>query len=416
MATTQVDEMDFLDPYSYGDGRAEDWLAQLRRTEPVWRFPDPDGSPGVWFVTKHADVVSVSRDPETFSSSRDNGGIDGLTESEKQQTVKALAGVGHMFIMMDPPQHGLNRRNLQPGFSSGIVGGYADRIRAIARRNLDAAMEKGEFDFIRDIAVEIPLTMVADLLRIPESDREWLFAKVEGTERPSSPEAYRDPERMKSMIDSIETVRSYGRDLITDRLKNPQGDDLGTLLAQSTVNGEPTPLEDQVSNFYMLWAAGAETTRTAIAWGMHAFLHNPDQYRLLREQPELLGGPAVEEILRWSSPVHQFRRNVMRDTEIRGVPIKAGEGVVIWYTSANRDEEVFENPYRFDITRRPNPHLVFGGGGPHFCMGAHLGRLEVRIVFEEIARRVADPQLLVEPTRFNSHRFRGLRDMRVAFS
>jgi len=412
MTTTDID---FLDPDAYADGRAEQWLAYLRDNEPIWRSPDPTGGPGVWMVTKHADVATVSKAPHVFSSDRDNGGIDGLTEAERKQTVTALAGVGRMFIMMDPPDHGLHRRNLQPGFSQRTIHTHIEHIKAITNQVLDRALEKGRFDFIEDVAVAIPLNLVADVIGVPESDRDSLFAHVMNSEMPSSPELYRDPGYMESKRRSIEAVRSYGREMLLDRRRNPS-DDLMTRLAQSTVNGQPVPLEDNVSNFYMLWAAGAETTRTALAWGMYAFMKFPDQYEKVRANPGLLYGPATEEILRWSTPVHQFRRNVMEDVVLRDVPISAGEGVIIWYTSANWDEEVFDDPYRFDVTRDPNPHLTFGGGGPHFCMGAHLSRLEINLVFEEIIRRVLEPKLLAEPERFRSHRFRGLISLPVDFT
>jgi cholest-4-en-3-one 26-monooxygenase len=406
--------MDFLDPVAYADGRAEDWLTYLRHNHPVWQQPDPAGHPGVWFITRHADVNAVSRDPETFSSDRVNGGIDGLTEAEKEKTVQALAGQHPMFIMLDPPEHGIRRRNLQPGLSAKAVTQYADRIRVITNRTLDRVLEQQEFDFISDVAVEIPLNLVADLIGVPDEDRRELFQDVENTERPADPRAYADPARVAKMIESINAVKEYGRRLILQRMEEPT-DDLATQLAHSTAHGQPLPIEENMANFYMLWGAGAETTRTALAWGLWAFIQSPDQYRKIRENPDLLDGPAVEEILRWATPVHQFRRNVMKDTEIQGIPIKAGEAVTIWYTSANRDEDVFDDPFRFDVTRERNQHLSFGGGGPHFCLGAHLARLELNIVFREIARRVPDPQLLAEPQRLLSHRFRGITSMPVRF-
>jgi len=411
-----VDQINFLEPDAYADGRAEQWLTHLRHNAPVWYSEDPDPSgQGVWMITKHEDVSMISKTPHVFSSATENGGIDGFTEAERAKTVDALTGVGRMFIMMDPPEHGKHRRNLQPGFSQRSIASHTKHIQEITDTMLDRAMEKGRFDFVEDVAAAIPLGMVADVLGVPEEDRHWLFGHVMNAEMPQSPEQWNDPEYVGKMRESIAVVRDYGRQMILDREKNPV-DDLMSRLAHATVDGEPVPLEYNVSNFYTMWAAGAETTRTALAWGMYAFLKNPDQWAKVRENPDLLGGSAAEEILRWATPVHQFRRNVMEDVVIRGVPIKKGEAVVIWYSSANWDEEVFEDPFTFDVTRDPNPHITFGGGGPHFCMGAHLSRLEIELVFREIIRRVPEPRLLGEPTRFKSARFRGLSDLEVDFT
>jgi cholest-4-en-3-one 26-monooxygenase len=413
---TSVDQINFLDSNAYADGRAEEWLTYLRNNEPVWYSPDPDpAGQGVWMVTKHADVSMISKTPHVFSSATENGGIDGFTEVERAKTVEALTGVGRMFIMMDPPEHGLHRRNLQPGFSPRTIASHTEHIQAITNTMLDRAIEKGRFDFIEDVAAAIPLNMVADVLGVPESDRNWLFGYVMDAEMPSSPELWKESAHVDNMRASIKVVRDYGRQMLLDRKENPT-DDLMSRLAHATVNGEPVPLEYNVSNFYTMWAAGAETTRTALAWGMYALLKYPGQWEKVRANPELLSGTATEEILRWSTPVHQFRRNVMEDVVIQGVPIKRGEAVVIWYTSANWDEEVFDDPFTFDVLRDPNPHITFGGGGPHFCMGAHLSRLEIDLVFREIIRRVREPKLLAEPTRFKSARFRGLESLEVDFT
>ena len=412
---TSISDINFFDPEAFADGRAEEWLTYLRANAPVWRHPDPTGGPGVWMITKHEDVRMISRTPEIFSADRDNGGINGMSLAEMEQLRKAAVGTGKMFIHMDPPEHGPYRKNLSPGFSHRVIDRYAEDIQTITDHVLDRAMEKGHFDFISEIACEIPLNLVADVLGVPEEDRHALFEHVENNKTPPSPELYRDEEFMKTSQDAIKAIRSYGEALLKKRAIEP-ADDVVTRLALGQVNGEPVPLANNVSNFHMLWGAGAETTRTALAWGMYAFMKHPDQYQLVREDPSLLDGPAVDEILRWASPVHRFRRNVMADFELRGQKLSKGDGVMVWYSSANRDEEVFSDPFTFDVTRTPNPHLAFGGGGPHFCMGNHLAKLELKLVFGEIVRRVPEPKMLTTPERFRNTFFRGISSMQVDFT
>lgn len=412
---TSTSEINFFDPAAFADGRAEDWLTHLRKNAPVWRHPDPTGGPGVWMITKHEDVRMISRTPEIFSADRDNGGINGMSLAEMEQLRRNAVGTGKMFIHMDPPEHGPYRKNLQPGLSHRVVDRYTRDIQAITGRVLDRAIGQGRFDFVGEVAAEIPLNLVADILGVPDEDRHWLFEHVENNKTPPTPELYLDEAYMKRSQDSIKAIRAYGEELIKLRAAEP-AEDLVTRLALGKVNGERVPLSNNVSNFHMLWGAGAETTRTALAWGMYAFLRHPEQYQLVRDNPSLLDGPAVDEILRWASPVHRFRRNVMEDVDLRGERLAKGDGVMIWYSSANRDDEVFADPFVFDVTRDPNPHLAFGGGGPHFCMGNHLAKLELKLVFGEIIRRVPNPRLLAEPRRFKNSFFRGIESLPVDFS
>lgn len=411
----ELSDIDLLNGDLFSTGMAEEYLTFLRNNAPVWRHPDPTGGPGTWMITKHEDVAMISRDHERFSADRDNGGINALSQAELGRERQSQADVGKMFIQMDPPEHGPYRKNLQPGFAKRVVGKYTEHILEITQRVLDRALDKGTFDFVQEIAVEIPLNLVADVLGIPAEDRRWLFEHVTRAETPSSPEQFLEPAFMSRYQESVDSIRNYGELLIKQRARNPQ-DDLTTRLAQSQVDGESVPLTNSVSNFFMLWSAGAETTRTALSWGMYAFMQNPDQWQVVRDSPDILETTAVEEVLRWASPVRRFRRNVMEDIELRGQRLRKGDGVVIWYVSANRDEDVFQSPFRFDVNRAHNPHLGFGGGGPHFCMGASLARLELNLVFREIARRVPHPELVAEPRMTKSSIFRALSELPVKFA
>lgn len=406
-------DVNLFDTAAFGDGRAEEWLTYLRKERPVWRHPESRG-PGVWMLTKHADVVAVSRDFEVYSADLDRGGILGLssTEIEATNAIYREGESGKMFIMMDPPEHGKHRKILVPAFSARAMKAYASEIQRVTTSTLDAAFADREIDFVERVAVAIPLNLVADVIGIPAEDRSRLFELVNRTELPSSPEAYGDPHYTQTREAAARALRDYGAELIAERALSPQ-DDLISRLAVAEIDGQPVPLANKVMNFHMLWGAGAETTRTAIAWGMYALAKHPEQFALLREDPGILARTGVEEILRWASPVHYFRRNLTQDVALRGTQLRAGESVAVWYSSANRDEEVFDRPFEFDLRRTPNPHVAFGGGGAHHCIGFSLARLELLTVFTEIASRVKRIELLTEPERFRNNFFRGLVNLPV---
>jgi cholest-4-en-3-one 26-monooxygenase len=285
-----------------------------------------------------------------------------------------------------------------------------DHIRDLTNELLDSAIAKGECDFVVDVAAELPLLVIAELIGVPVEDRHKIFEwsnRMIGSEDPEYSIA--DEEVFAAQVEMF----MYAGGLAEERRKEPR-DDIMTALLNAEVDGDRMSDMDFNLFFMLLSVAGNETTRNAIAHGMDAFLDNPDQYRLLVEDPSRIDS-ATEEILRWASPVMYFRRNATEDVEIRGSQIKEGDKLSIWYVSANRDEEVFEDPFRFDIGRDPNPHIAFGGGGPHFCLGANLARMEIRVLFEELVKRVPRVESLGDADRLRSNFIAGIKHLPVRF-
>jgi cholest-4-en-3-one 26-monooxygenase len=273
---------------------------------------------------------------------------------------------------------------------------------------IDAVIEKGQCDFVVDVAAELPLQVIAELIGVPMEDRHKIFDwsnRMIGSE---------DPEYLVS-ADKVQEAQvemfMYANQLAAERRKEPR-DDIVTTLLNAEIDGDKLSEMDFNLFFLLLAVAGNETTRNAIAHGMHAFLQNPDQYELLVDDPSLVDS-ATEEILRWASPVMYFRRNVTADVELRGEQIKAGDKVAIYYISANRDEEIFDEPFTFDVRRDPNPHIAFGGGGPHFCLGANLARMEIRVLFEELVQRVPKVDALGDAERLRSNFIAGIKHLPV---
>lgn len=361
-------------------------FALLRREAPVWWYDWPGGR-GFWCVTKHADVVSVSRDTKTFSSAQGAN----LEDLDDEMMVARRS-----MLETDPPRHTRLRGLVGPPFTPRAVKAYELALRELTREILDRALPLGEFDFVEEIAKELPIRVLARLLGTPESDTDrlidWGDRMIANTDpdyadvlhdSPES-EAYRlVPFRSPAALELFE----YGHALAAERRREPR-DDLVSKLVHTEIDGERLTEREFDTMFLLLVVAGNETTRQAIAHGMLALVEHPDQWERLRGDPQLAWERGADEILRWSSPVLHFRRTATADTEIRGQPVAAGDKVVVWYVSANFDEEVFEAPERFDVGRSPNRHLTFGGGGPHYCLGAHLAKLEVQVLFDELLPRL----------------------------
>ena len=361
-------------------------FALLRREAPVWWYDWPGGR-GFWCVTKHADVVSVSRDTKTFSSAQ-GANLEDLDEE--------MMAARRSMLETDPPRHTRLRGLVGPPFTPRAVKAYELALRELTREILDRALPLGEFDFVEEIAKELPIRVLARLLGTPESDTDrlidWGDRMIANTDpdyadvlhdSPES-EAYRlVPFRSPAALELFE----YGHALAAERRREPR-DDLVSKLVHTEIDGERLTEREFDTMFLLLVVAGNETTRQAIAHGMLALVEHPDQWERLRGDPQLAWERGADEILRWSSPVLHFRRTATADTEIRGQPVAAGDKVVVWYVSANFDEEVFEAPERFDVGRSPNRHLTFGGGGPHYCLGAHLAKLEVQVLFDELLPRL----------------------------
>ena len=384
--------VDLTETELYRWGFPHEIFTALRREAPVtWQeFPDHGfeeaNDRGFWVITRHEDVQAANRDTETFSAS------DG----------PSLAGRDHMrgtmLVSMDAPAHTRQRKLISAGFTPRMIGRLEERARRWAVAIVESALEKGTCNFVTELAYQLPMHMIADIIGIPLSEREWLFNLTTDFLQGSDPQRNLSPEQRRGIeLQMFEYAQQLGK----DKRQNPK-DDVWTLLSTvevQTDEGETTQLgELELDMFFLLLSvAGSETTRNAISGGLVALTENPDQLELLRRDPDAMR-PAAEEILRWVSPVSYFARRANRDTEICGMPIAAGERITLWYPSANRDENAFEDPFRFDITRTHNPHVSFGGGGAHFCLGAHLARREIAIMFEELLKRVNEIEILGPPT------------------
>ena len=394
--------IDFTDLDNFANGFPHDLFDVHRREAPVyWHEPTdntPDGE-GFWSVATHAETLAVLRDPETYSS------VTGGERRYGGTLLQDLAIAGQVLNMMDDPRHSQIRRLVSSGLTPRMIRLVEDDLRARARRLL-AAVEPGEpFDFLVDVAAELPMQMICILLGVPESERHWLFEAIEpqfdfGGSRKASVSQMPVEEAGTRMY-------SYGQELIASKRSEPT-DDMLSVVANATVDdGELSPsLLSEVELylfFSLLFSAGAETTRNAVAGGLLALADHPDQLAMLREDLSLLP-TAVEEMVRWTSPSPSKRRTATRDVELGGCAIEAGQKVQIWEGSANRDPAAFDDPDTFDIVRKPNPHLGFGQG-IHYCLGANLARLELRVLFEELLGRFSSARVVkpVEWTRSNRH-------------
>jgi cytochrome P450 len=386
-------------------------FALLRREAPVWWYDWPHGQ-GFWCVTRHADVVAVSRDTKTFTSEM-GANLEDLDEEQR--------AARQSMLETDPPRHTRLRGLVGPPFTPRAVKAYEVALRELTAAVLDRALPLGEFDFIEEIAKQLPIRVLARLLGAPDADTEPLIAwgdRMIGNTDPEladvlhdSPESERYrmlPFRSPAALELFE----YGHRLAAELRSDPQ-DDLISKLVHAEIEGERLTEREFDTMFLILVVAGNETTRQAIAHGMLALVEHPEEWRRLREDPDLVWTAGADEILRWSSPVLHFRRTATRDVELGGQTIREGDKVVVWYVSANFDEQVFEEPLRLDVGRRPNPHVTFGGGGPHFCLGAHLARLEVQVMFDMLLPRLAELALTAPPERMRTNFTNALKRMPV---
>jgi cholest-4-en-3-one 26-monooxygenase len=405
----QLAEIDLLDRDRFTEGIPHEWFTWLRENRPIYKHAEPDG-PGFWVITKHADIIQCNRDAGTFSSAQARGGVVGLEEQGMPQTEAEEAG-GRMMLMMDPPDHTRYRKLVNRGFTPRMIGQLEPHIRELSNNILDEALSKGEFDFVVDIAAELPLEVIAELIGVPSEDRHKIFEwsnRMIGSEDPEY--MVKDEEVFQAQVEMF----MYAQAIAEKRRADPQ-DDIITALLSAEVDGDSLSDMDFNLFFLLLSVAGNETTRNAIAHGMNAFLENPDQWDLFASDIDGRTAGMTEEILRWATPVMYFRRNATRDFELRGETIRDGDKIALYYISANRDEEVFDDPFRFDIERDPNPHIAFGGGGPHFCLGAQLARMEIHVLFEEMARRVQRVEGLGPPDRLRSNFIGGIKHLPVRF-
>ena len=396
-------DIDLTDPDAFVESVPHEWFARLRREAPVYWHEEAEGS-GFWAVTGYEDCVTVNREWQTFSSMKRAVYLWDLPE-------EALEQQRMIMLNMDPPLHTRYRLLVNKGFTPRMINALEEQMRERTREILDKVAEQGECDFVVDVAAELPLQVIADMVGVPQEDRHKIFDWSNRMIGGDDPE-YGLTEEDRQLA-SIE-LYAYASQLAAERRLDPH-QDLISILTQAEVDGEQLSELELDLFFLLLSVAGNETTRNLISHGILALLDNPDQLAKLRADRSLMG-PAVEEMLRWGTPVMNFRRTATHDTELGGQQIKEGDKVVFWHISANRDESVFEDPYTFDITRTPNEHVAFGSGGPHYCLGANLARMEIRVMFEELLDRFTEMEIVGEVTRLRSNFINGIKHipLRVA--
>jgi cytochrome P450 len=400
MGRMTLDEIDLTDVTLFADGPPHHLFAQMRAESPARWNQTTDGE-GFWSVTREADVAAVSRDFETFSSH-----AAGIFLNPDKAIPLDMAR--NLLLYKDPPEHTKYRLILQKAFVPHTVRALEGDIRAVVTRIVDAVIEAGSCDFVGDIAVPVPLSVLAELLGLPQEDRptlkRWTDEIEAGLQSSESAAAMPTFGEMGTYL--MEQIEIQGR---------AEHESLVRTLRAAEVDGERLTDVEILVFFGLLVFAGNDTTRNTASNGMLTLLEHPEQWRLICEQPELIPR-AVEEILRWTSVVNYFVRTATRDTELGGQRIEAGQKVVIWYTSASRDAEAVADPERFDITRAEVNHTAFGGGGRHFCLGAGLARLELRVLFEELARRMPDMTVAGSVERLSSSWANSLTSMPVTFT
>jgi cholest-4-en-3-one 26-monooxygenase len=396
---------DLTDPDLYANRVPQEEFAELRRAAPVWWNPQQSdmgfNDDGFWAVTRHQDVIAVSRDSETFSS-YENGAIIRFPSGNTRDQVELQRVI---MLNIDPPHHTKIRGIVSRGFTPRAINGLREVLNERARKIVAAALEQGTGDFVTDVACELPLQAIAELIGVPQEDRHKLFTWS------NDMVGYDDPDYTGDGETAAAEILGYSMLMAEDRRGCPR-EDIVTKLVHAQVDGDELT-SDEFGFFVILLAvAGNETTRNAISHGMLAFLDNPGQWELFKAQrPET----AVDEIVRWATPVTSFQRTATRDVELGGQLIKKGQRVGIFYRSANFDDEVFENPEQFDILRSPNPHVGFGGTGAHYCLGANLARLEIDLMFNAIADALPDMTRTGDPQRLRSGWLNGIKRLPVSY-
>jgi cytochrome P450 len=406
----QVDLTD-LDAFARNEGWA--MFDRLRAEDPVHWTPEAPPNSGFWALTRHADIDAVDRDPETFTSTQ----YVNLEEVDDD-----LMDRRRSMLETDGLRHRALRKLIQREFSQrSLARNYEDFLGGLTKVTVDNALQNSEFDFVEKVSADFPINVLVRLLDVPVSDTgmliDWGNQMIGNTDPDYSEHLITDPDsdqykHLPFRSPASLEVFEYGRELARQR-KGGDGTDLISILVNRTPeDGEPLSATDFDNYFLLLVIAGNETTRHAISQSMLALIENQDQLKRLQEQPELIPN-AVEEFLRWASPVYHFRRTATRDVELGGKSIKAGDKVVMWFASGNRDEAVFEDPYRFDVTRTNIDHLTFGKGSPHACLGSSLARMEIRLMFTELIPRIASIELNGEVTRVRSNFVNGIKKFPV---
>jgi cholest-4-en-3-one 26-monooxygenase len=397
---------DFTDPDLYAQRVPADELAELRRTAPVWWNSQPRGASGFdddgyWVVSKHADVLEVSRSSHLYSSQEKTA----IIRHAQQVTDESIEMQRLIMLNIDPPQHTKLRGIVSRGFTPRAIRNLRETLAARAGRIVQTALAEGTGDFVTDVAAELPLQAIAELLGIPQEDRRKIFAWS------NEMIGYDDPEYGGDGQAAAAELVGYAMTMAEDRRGCPR-DDIVTKLVHAQIDGGQLSSDEFGFFVILLSVAGNETTRNAISHGMLAFFDHPEQWELFCAQRPV---SAVDEIVRWATPVTSFQRTALADTTLGGQQIKAGQRVGLFYRSANFDEDVFDAPEQFDVLREPNPHLGFGGTGTHYCLGVNLAKLEIELIFNAIADGMPGIRLAGDAERLRSGWLNGIKKLPVSY-
>jgi len=387
---------------AFNGGHPWEQYAWLRTNDPVHWHEEADG-PGFWAITKYADIRMISRQPRLFSSA-----ARGVMMAESDE--EGLVAARQMMLMMDPPQHDRFKLLVSRGFTPKAAQALRARIHELAREIVDDVYDRGECDLVHDISGRLPSGLIAELMGIPRADGERLYTLTE-LMHTTDPAVASVEERQAATFEML----SYAGEVAARKRVEP-GDDIASALVQAEVDGDRLTDGELQWFFLLLVNAGGDTTRNLLAAGVQLLFDHPDERARLEDDFDGLVAPAIEEMLRYSSPVVHFRRTAMEDTVIRDRPIEAGAKVMVFYGSGNRDEEVFADPDRFDVGRDPNPHMAFGGGGPHLCLGLHLARVEIDVMLRELLTRMPDLRPAGAPTPLASNFITGTKTMPVTWT
>lgn len=388
------------------------YFAYLRRERPISQHKPPQDIMGLseqdrttyWAIVRYDDVRRISRDPKTFCSGQGTQFFDAPPE---------FLEASLSFLATDAPRHTKLRGLVSSAFTPRQVARIEEGIRVNARRIVEEAAPTGGGDFVELIAKRLPLVTISDMIGVPETDRERVVSAADVLVTASDPEVYSDRSPVEVVGEALATLTQFATELASHRERNP-GDDLMTALVQAEVDGDRLTHAEIAAFFVLLSVAGNDTTRHTTSHAMHALCLNPGQRAFLLEDVDGRLPTAVEEFVRWATPVLTFRRTTTREVELHGEHLRQGEKVVLFYHSANRDEHAFEDPWRFDVTRHPNHHVGFGGGGPHYCLGASLARTQLRFIFRELLHVMPDLEVQ-EPKLLRSAFIHGIKRMDCAF-
>jgi cholest-4-en-3-one 26-monooxygenase len=406
--TINAPQIDLLDPDRFQRGEHHEMFRVLRNTDPGIHWHDePDGS-GFWSVTRIEHLREVNRNTDVFSSNAGGTQIADPVQGDMQAAVNR----DYLMLDMDPPKHTRYRMLVNRGFTPRMIALLDAYLLNRTRIIIDRVSETGHCDFVTDIAAELPLQAIAEMMGVPLEDRLKIFDWTNKMIGRSDPEfVASDAEVDQAFVE----LYQYSHKLQMSRRDTPAQDIITTLLNASIDGDKLSELEFDMF-FLLLSVAGNETTRNSMSHGMHAFMTHPDQWSKFKSDPDKYMDGALEEILRWATPVLHFRRTALADYELGGVQIKKGDKLVMWHISANRDERAFSDPFVFDIERHPNEHVAFGGGGPHFCLGANLARMELQLMFHELATRLPDISMAGEPQYLRSNFIGGVKHLPVQFT